>query len=408
MDYGALSSYFDGAVSKVLADVDIDAGKSNQHEFNGTLPLRSLFGDDDIRDIHTTFAYMCDEVETETCDGTVTWYDARRKNPTRTEYRLYYKDNPAIRRARTGDLMVLANSDDLGLLIIFAKKGSTIESQLRWLFGFGEPDRSGYAVSKGERNRIGAVASRILAMIGIETRAPLSADAYLDDMVGRFGNAFPRGLDFTEYSVSTLDDLDWARDPDGSLLACYEREEMLFKVFERHLLERDLAPYLNGQLDVDGILKTTMSTFQRRKSRAGTAFEHQLEFLFKGRGIRYSAQPYTEGKSKPDFIFPSIECYQDEGFPSANLTMLGAKTTIKERWRQVLEEANRIEHKHLITLEPAVSVDYTNAMHDARLQLVVPRALFPTYTTGQQGWLMDVRGFCEMVEIRQKTAASSQ
>lgn len=36
--------------------------------------------------------------------------------------------------------------------------------------------------------------------------------------------------------------------------------------------------------------------------------------------------------------------------------MLGAKTTIKERWRQVLEEANRIERKHLITLEPAVSV----------------------------------------------------
>ena len=42
MDYGALSSYFDGAVSKTLADVDIDAGRSNQHEFNGTLPLLSL------------------------------------------------------------------------------------------------------------------------------------------------------------------------------------------------------------------------------------------------------------------------------------------------------------------------------------------------------------------------------
>ena len=315
MDYGALSSYFDGAVSKTLADVDIDAGRSNQHEFNGTLPLRSLFGDDDIRDIRTTFAYMCDEAEPEMCDGTVTWYDASRKHPTRTEYRLYYKDNPAIRQASAGDLMVVANSDDLGLLIIFAKKGSTIESQLRWLFGFEEPDRSGYAVSKGERNRIGAVASRILGMIGIETRAPLSADIYLDDMVKRFGHTFPKDIDFTEYSISTLEGLDWADDPDRSLLACYEREELLFKVFERHLLERDLAPYLNGQLDVDGILKTTMSTFQRRKSRAGTAFEHQLEFLFKGRGIRYSAQPYTEGKSKPDFIFPSIECYRDEGFP---------------------------------------------------------------------------------------------
>ena len=68
MDYGALSSYFDGAVAKTLADVDIDASKSNQHEFNGTRPLRSLFGDDDIRDICTTFAYMCDDAEPEMCD----------------------------------------------------------------------------------------------------------------------------------------------------------------------------------------------------------------------------------------------------------------------------------------------------------------------------------------------------
>ena len=196
-------------------------------------------------------------------------------------------------------------------------------------------------------------------------------------------------------------DLDWRGNPDRSLLACYEREEMLFKVFERHLLERDLAPYLNGVLDVDGILKTTMSTFQRRKSRAGTAFEHQLEFLFKGRGIRYSSQPYTESKSKPDFIFPSIECYRDDAFPPDCLTMLGAKTTIKERWRQVLEEANRIAHKHLITLEPAVSVDYTNAMRASSLQLVVPHELFATYTTSQQEWLMDVASFCSMVEERQ-------
>ena len=69
---------------------------------------------------------------------------------------------------------------------------------------------------------------------------------------------------------------------------------------------------------------------------------------------------------------------------------------------QVLEEANRIERKHLITLEPAVSVDYTNAMRDSKLQLVIPSQLFPTYTPSQQEWLMDVGGFCEMVEERQR------
>ena len=50
MDYGALSSYFDGAVAKTLSGVDIaGANRSHQHEFNGSEPLRGLFGDDDIK-----------------------------------------------------------------------------------------------------------------------------------------------------------------------------------------------------------------------------------------------------------------------------------------------------------------------------------------------------------------------
>lgn len=117
-----------------------------------------------------------------------------------------------------------------------------------------------------------------------------------------------------------------------------------------------------------------------------------------------SLHPCGKMRTYCPVIYPegASECYRDEGFPSSSLTMLGAKTTIKERWRQVLEEANRIERKHLITLEPAVSVDYTNAMRDSKLQLVIPSQLFPTYTPSQQEWLMDVGGFCEMVEERQR------
>jgi hypothetical protein len=217
----------------------------------------------------------------------------------------------------------------------------------------------------------------------------------------KFGDAFPKGVDFSAYSASTLGKLDWEGDPDGCLVACYNREELLFRVFERHLLERSLAKYTSPIMDVDGILRTTMSAFQRRKSRAGTAFENQLAMLFDGRHIRYSAQAYTEGKSKPDFVFPSIDDYHDPTFPKTRLTMLGAKTTIKERWRQVLEEADKIEEKHLVTLEPAVSEDYTRAMKKDNLRLVVPRPIFSTYTSNQQQWLMSVKDFCELVEKRQ-------
>jgi hypothetical protein len=33
--------------------------------------------------------------------------------------------------------------------------------------------------------------------------------------------------------------------------------------------------------------------------------------------------------------------------------MLGSKSTLKDRWRQVLDEADRITHKHLLTLSRA-------------------------------------------------------
>ena len=82
--------------------------------------------------------------------------------------------------------------------------------------------------------------------------------------------------------------------------------------------------------------------------------------------------------------------------------MLGAKTTCKDRWRQVLDEAARIEHKHLITLEPGITEDQTKQMEERNLQLVVPRQIFVSYTALQQGWLMDVSDFIAYVKEKQK------
>jgi hypothetical protein len=81
--------------------------------------------------------------------------------------------------------------------------------------------------------------------------------------------------------------------------------------------------------------------------------------------------------------------------------MLGSKSTLKDRWRQVLDEADRITHKHLLTLEPGVSESQTDAMRNRNLQLVVPKALHSTYKESQQKWLMDVSQFIKLVEDRQ-------
>ena len=101
------------------------------------------------------------------------------------------------------------------------------------------------------------------------------------------------------------------------------------------------------------------------------------------------------------FIFPGIAEYHDPKFDASLLTMLGAKSTCKDRWRQVLAEADRIENKHLLTLEAAISTHQTDEMMSKNLQLVIPRAIHKTNTPAQQTWLMDVISFMHLLKIRQ-------
>ena len=84
------------------------------------------------------------------------------------------------------------------------------------------------------------------------------------------------------------------------------------------------------------------------------------------------------------------------------LTMLGAKSTCKDRWRQVLSEAKEIEHKHLLTLESAISENQTNEMINKKLQLVLPLPIHETYTLKQRAWLYSVKMFLEEVKEKQK------
>lgn len=53
--------------------------------------------------------------------------------------------------------------------------------------------------------------------------------------------------------------------------------------------------------------------------------------------------------------------------------MLGAKTTCKDRWCQVLNEADRIPNKHLFTLQRGVTRNQLQEMKDEHLTLVVPK-----------------------------------
>jgi hypothetical protein len=81
--------------------------------------------------------------------------------------------------------------------------------------------------------------------------------------------------------------------------------------------------------------------------------------------------------------------------------MLGAKSTCKDRWRQVLNEAARIPDKHLCTLENAISTAQTDEMKRSRLSLVVPEPFQSSYTVEQRQEMMTLSEFIEFVKSKQ-------
>lgn len=115
----------------------------------------------------------------------------------------------------------------------------------------------------------------------------------------------------------------------------------------------------------------------------------------------FEEQVITENKKKPDFIFPDGHSYHNFMFPSDKLTMLGAKTTCKDRWRQVLNEADRIPNKHLFTLQRGVTRNQLQEMRDEHLTLVVPKHNKSLFLPEFHDSIMCLADFIGMVKERQ-------
>ena len=409
MKKGYLSEYFVGVAAKRLSAVEADETRSNQHEYNATRTMLEFIGRPAVATrLPTRFLYLSDEdpdpiVE----DAFLTLYDSRKGQQHRSaEFRFYFPTTTVSLNAAEGDLLVVAKKRDGGLLVVIAENGSSISRQIEWLFGFSDLAHPGFSVKcelETEQDRIAFASRFILENIGIEVEA--SAETHLEAMLDRFKGRFPTTREFSDYARSTLKDINAKDDRDCVLMVWMEREEILFRTLERYLISDRLSKGFSGDIatgmDVEGFISFSLSVHNRRKSRVGLALENHLEQLFSECGIQYTRGAVTENRTKQDFIFPSITAYRNAAFDPLKLTMLGVKSTCKDRWRQVLPEAQRIPEKHLLTLEAAISTNQTNEMAAHRLRLVLPRGLHDTYTITQQEWLMDITDFTNLVLERQ-------
>ena len=408
MKAGYLSEFFTGVAMKTLSAVEADPSRSHQHEFNGAKPLMKVFGEaKEKQRFEALYIYLSDgDDEPVVAKGTLTWYDGRLKHKTRMEHRLYFPTNEVSMVAAEGDLLVVARRPDNSVLVVIAQGDSTIASQVLWLFSV-QLGHKGFSVREEletEQDRIQFASAFILEQLGIEPDNPLAAENYLDTMLVKFDGKLPATSVFSAYARGTVPELDPVADPDAALLGWMEREEILFRTMEKHLLgDRLQKGFAN---DVGGFIAFSLAVQNRRKSRSGNALENHLQVIFTANKVRYERGVATEGKAKPDFLFPGSREYKDVGYNAALLTMLGAKTTCKDRWRQVLAEAKRIDNKHLLTLEAAISTHQTDQMQEHKLQLVIPRGLHSTFTPNQQRTLLDVAAFTAMVRERERAGAA--
>lgn len=387
----SLSNYFRGTASKYLSAVDATS-KSHQHEI-GSNKFTAILGDPGSEKLRfkTMFLYFNPHAdEPEVCSDEVTYYDTRLNQPNRSsEYRLYYRNNVVTEQLREGDFCLIGARTNGHLFIAVAPADSEHERRLRYLFSVKDANPQWEVDEEVSAEELDLASRSILDALGIEIEDP--ADALLDRLVGEFGMTFPPTKIFSAFARESLGSHLAAEDtPDIALEEWMKQEERLFRALEKAIVEVRLK---DGFKEVDEFVSFSLSVQNRRKSRVGHALENHLEAVFKANHIQYERGARTEGNSKPDFLFPSAKAYQDPHVGSPPLQMLAAKSTCKDRWRQILAEAARIPLKHLFTLETAISQSQTDEMEKHSVQLVVPPSVARTFSLKQQEKLKSLASF---------------
>ena len=358
-----------------------DSGETGGHQ-SGILISKTarvmLFTEKEIKENHIQKKYVRvrwqNDFRTDSC---FTWYES--KNELRITR--FGRGFPLLRPEYTGALFVLVkvtDEDYEGYIL------NTEEEIQQYLDIFG--------LTPAETNRL----------VEINQVSPeIKEKTEIDKFISGLKEAFPSSEKMSyaarmiEYSVR-LNESMIISDPDQLLLNWTEKEYRLFRALEHARYGEKVA---EGFKSVDDFIVVANQVLNRRKSRAGKSLEHHLAAIFDGNNIRYTAQGVTEGNKRPDFIFPSEEDYHNLLFSIEKLCTLAAKTTCKDRWRQVLNEADRLrdQNKYLCTLQQGISSAQMDEMQAEKVILVVPEQYISTYPRNQQARIWTIRKFVRYV-----------
>ncbi len=284
---------------------------------------------------------------------------------TRDEYRLtrFGRDFPLLNEDSVGNLLILCKLEEDHYEGFVLSTDDEIED---FLTAFGlSPHETNRIINKDNNEAIDDVLNALFNKY-IET---LKVEFPATNEVAKNAREI-----MTRALKTPLSEI--SKNPDKVILQWLSAEYQLFKSIENNRYADILTRPFS---DIEEFIQKANSVLNRRKSRAGKSLEHHLSYIFTNQGLRFTEQAVTEGSKRPDFIFPGQEEYRNIQFEGKKLIFLASKTTCKDRWRQILNEADRIEIKHLFTLQQGISVNQLKEMYSHNVKLIVPKEYLPAY-----------------------------
>ena len=325
--------------------------------------------------------------------ATIYWFD----NYETPANFIYYGSKDEYRVTSNRIPFPSTNPDYTGALLIFLKKHTgqykayifNTDDEINEILNY-------FGITPAETNRL------INTESNPEEKEKLAIQEFIKSLTTDFPSSEQMSFEAQRIQNLVFDHNEYIQlKPDDKLLDWTEVEYRLFRAIEH---DRYASLIKNGFSDVEKFIELANQALNRRKSRAGKSLEHHLSSLFTGNSITFTSQGITEGNKKPDFIFPSIESYHNASFPVEKLASLAAKTTCKDRWRQVLNEADRLrsQNKFLCTLQQGISSAQLEEMKSEKVVLVVPARYIKTYPQKYQTDIWSVKKFIEYIKEIEK------
>ncbi|MCD4752488.1 MAG: hypothetical protein K8R40_05415 [Anaerolineaceae bacterium] len=398
-----LNAVFKKVTHKVLSEVETNPGKSHQHEINVGRIL-DFFPEERRKHHNIRWIYFSDEQDPISENLTFNIYDSRENDSSRSaEWRMYYSGDFIWDYGNESDLLILLlTSTDEFVGLIFDSESAWIRPA-RLLFNIESESTNTFLVLNQESlvsTDIEFYRKIVLQELGLDNYLP-EEEKFLEYAFEKFGH-FIKLPGTREMALAARDfsKLETDTPPDVLLTNWLDIETSLFHSMESHLVKKRIA---KGFTTTDEFFDFSLSMINGRKSRRGFSLENQLEKIFNIHSLSFNRNPKIEGNKKPDFLFPGKTEYENQHYPIDSLFVLGAKSTCKDRWRQVLNESNRIKKKHLCTLEASISRNQTNEMKNSNLCLVVPTNILQTYTDEQREDMLNIEQFIGIIQRSQNS-----